>query len=47
MNTPPISQSGGKVVMSKKSFQELGFFAICLDTESNSFGIWESDPNAK
>lgn len=42
-----ISQSGGKVVMSKKSVPGMGYFAICLDTENNSFGIWETDPNAK
>ena len=42
-----ISQSGGKVVMSKKPVPGMGYFAICLDTENNSFGIWETDPNAK
>ncbi|HYY86828.1 MAG TPA: VOC family protein [Nitrososphaeraceae archaeon] len=42
-----ISQSGGKVVIGKKAVPGMGYFAICLDTENNSFGIWETDPNAK
>jgi len=25
----------------------MGYFAVCLDTENNSFGIWETDANAK
>jgi hypothetical protein len=25
----------------------MGYFAICHDTENNSFGIWESNENAK
>jgi len=42
-----ISQAGGKVVIAKKAVPGMGYFAICLDTENNSFGIWETDPNAK
>jgi predicted enzyme related to lactoylglutathione lyase len=26
---------------------EMGYFAICLDTEKNAFGIWEDNKNAK
>ena len=33
--------------MAKKVVPGMGYFAICLDTENNSFGIWETDPNAK
>jgi uncharacterized protein len=25
----------------------MGYFAICLDTENNSFAIWETDSSAK
>ena len=42
-----ISQSGGKVVMGKKAVSGMVYFAICLDTENNTFGIWETDSNAK
>jgi predicted enzyme related to lactoylglutathione lyase len=24
----------------------MGYFAICLDTEGNTFGLWESDSSA-
>jgi predicted enzyme related to lactoylglutathione lyase len=26
---------------------QMGYFAVCQDTEGNSFGIWQSDANAK
>ena len=42
-----ISKSGGKVVMSSKAVPGMGYFGICLDTENNSFGIWETDSSAK
>lgn len=42
-----ISKSGGKIVMSKKAVPGMGYFAICLDTENNSFEIWETDSSAK
>jgi len=25
----------------------MGYFAVCLDTENNTFGIWETNQNAK
>ena len=37
----------GKVVIPKKTIAGIGYFAVCLDTENNTFGIWETDPNAK
>jgi uncharacterized protein len=42
-----IAPLGGKVVMPKKAVPGMGYFALCLDSENNSFGIWETDPNAK
>jgi uncharacterized protein len=24
----------------------MGYFAICLDTENNAFGLWEEDAKA-
>jgi predicted enzyme related to lactoylglutathione lyase len=26
---------------------QMGYFAVCQDTEGNAFGIWESNPTAK
>lgn len=42
-----VMQLGGKVVIPKKAIAGMGYFAVCLDTENNTFGIWETDPNAK
>jgi len=38
-----IGQSGGKVIISKKEIPGMGFFAICLDSENNIFGIYEDN----
>jgi predicted enzyme related to lactoylglutathione lyase len=42
-----VMQLGGKVVIPKKTVTGMGYFAVCLDTENNTFGIWQTDPNAK
>jgi len=42
-----VEQLGGKVMVQKKSVPGMGYFAVCLDTENNSFGIWETDDTAK
>jgi uncharacterized protein len=38
---------GGKVLIPKRAVPGVGYFAICLDTESNPFGILEIDEGAK
>ncbi len=40
-------QLGGKVIIQKKPVSQMGYFALCQDTENNIFGIWETDTNAK
>ncbi len=42
-----IAKLGGKVCMAKTAVPQMGYFAVCQDTEDNSFGLWESDANAK
>ena len=42
-----IEKLGGKVVVSKMAVPGMGYFTVCLDTENNSFGIWESNQSAK
>jgi len=42
-----ITQAGGKVFAPKMPIQGVGYFALCLDTEGNPFGIMEEDLNAK
>ena len=38
---------GGKVVVPKMAVPRMGYFAVCHDTENNSFGIWESNESEK
>ena len=38
---------GGKVVVPKTPVKGMGYFAVCLDTENNTFGIWETNSEAK
>ena len=42
-----VEKLGGKVVVSKMTVPGMGYFAICHDTENNSFGIWEANESAK
>ena len=42
-----IAKLGGKISMAKTAVPQMGYFAVCRDTEDNAFGIWETDPNAK
>ena len=42
-----IEKLGGKVIFPKAAIPEMGYSAICLDTEKNTFGIWENNKNAK
>jgi hypothetical protein len=42
-----IKKLGGKVVVSKMAVPGMGYFAVCYDTENNSFGIWESNESTK
>jgi predicted enzyme related to lactoylglutathione lyase len=42
-----VKNLGGKVVAPKKAVPGMGYFALCLDTENNSFAIWESNESAK
>jgi predicted enzyme related to lactoylglutathione lyase len=42
-----VEQLGGKVITPKTPVPSMGYFAICIDTENNGFGIFESDETAK
>jgi uncharacterized protein len=42
-----IERLGGKICMAKTAVPQMGYFAVCQDTEGNAFGLWESDANAK
>jgi uncharacterized protein len=38
-NSSRVEKLGGKVVAPKTAVPGMGYFAICLDTENNSFSI--------
>ena len=42
-----IQSKGGKVIMPKMAIPQVGYFAQCMDTEGNIFGIIQMDKNAK
>jgi uncharacterized protein len=42
-----VEKMGGKVVAPKHAVPGMGYLAICLDTENNSFAIWESNESAE
>ena len=42
-----VTKLGGTVCMPKTAVPEMGFFAVCQDTENNTFAIWEMLKKAK
>lgn len=42
-----VQRLGGKVCMPKTAVPQMGYFAICQDTENNTFGIWEHNSQAR
>jgi uncharacterized protein len=35
---------GGKILVPKMAVPKMGYYALCMDTEGNIFGLWENDP---
>jgi uncharacterized protein len=42
-----VEKLGGKICMPKTAVPQMGYFAICQDTDNNAFALWERDPAAK
>ncbi len=42
-----VKKLGGKVCMPKTAVPQMGYFAICQDTENNTFALWEMNESAK
>jgi len=42
-----VEKLGGSICRARTAVPGMGYFAICQDTENNSFAIWEMDPKAK
>jgi predicted enzyme related to lactoylglutathione lyase len=41
-----VKQKGGKVLTDKSPIPSMGWYATCIDTEGNQFGLFTEDPNA-
>jgi predicted enzyme related to lactoylglutathione lyase len=42
-----VEKLGGKICKPKTAVPEMGYFAICQDTENNVFAIWERNDKAE
>jgi predicted enzyme related to lactoylglutathione lyase len=42
-----VGKLGGKVLVPKTAVMQMGYFAVCQDTESNVFALWERNKQAK
>lgn len=42
-----IEKLGGRICKPKTAVPGMGYFAICQDTENNTFAIWEMNSKAK
>lgn len=42
-----VEKLGGTVCKPKTAVPGMGYFAICLDTEHNTFALWEMNERAK
>jgi predicted enzyme related to lactoylglutathione lyase len=38
-----VAELGGKVVQPKMPVPGWGYLAVCMDTEGNTFGLWQDD----
>jgi predicted enzyme related to lactoylglutathione lyase len=45
--TDKVKRLGGSVTVPKTAIPDMGYFAVCLDSENNPFGLWEDNPKAK
>ena len=41
-----VETLGGKVIQPKMVVPRWGYLAVCLDTEGNTFGLWEENKEA-
>jgi len=42
-----VKKLGGSICRPRTAVTGMGYFAICQDTENNTFAIWEVNPKAK
>jgi predicted enzyme related to lactoylglutathione lyase len=42
-----VEKLGGKICVPRTAVAQMGYFAICQDTEGNTFALWERNEKAK
>ncbi|MEO9363818.1 MAG: VOC family protein [Nitrososphaera sp.] len=42
-----VQELGGKVKVPKTEVPGFGWFAVCTDSENNTFALWEANPQAQ
>ena len=42
-----VKKLGGKVPVPRTAVPQMGYFAVCQDTEDNTFALWEINRQAK
>ncbi|MDA8169400.1 MAG: VOC family protein [Nitrospiraceae bacterium] len=42
-----VKDAGGSIAVPKMAVPGEGYFAVCMDTENNAFGLWEANKEAK
>ena len=42
-----VESLGGKLCVPKTAVPHMGYFAVCQDTENNTFALWERNASAK
>jgi uncharacterized protein len=42
-----VEKLGGKVCVTTTAVIQMGYFAVCQDTEGNTFALWERNEKAK
>lgn len=42
-----VKQLGGTVKIPKEAIPQMGYLAVCTDTENHTFALWEPDKSAK
>jgi hypothetical protein len=42
-----VKSLGGQVITQKMAVPGMGFLASCIDTEGNTFGLWEENAQAR
>jgi predicted enzyme related to lactoylglutathione lyase len=42
-----VQKIGGNILVPRMAVPRFGDMAVCMDTENNTFGIWQDDPGAE